>query len=312
MSRNLVFSIMVVTTRWIIRLAVVVGILLCIATLFMAGIGGNGDISRQSLERVIGGMTGIQATVHDLKSYRVFPEFKMDFKNMTAVLKPQTGTEKPPEHPMILPDVILEQALFVQDSFQNLWGGPAISAASFQNLILRPGIFGPHALHLRSGNIEGPVDATAKMPSASFVMGGDYGGQAVTITVPLIAGAVGQKWYYRIDGTSDMSLKLGAFYATGRLNIQKNAIIFDPLEIKIAGKVLSGTVVIPRGSLDKNVGVALFKLKSRALDNPDIIQIDRFDDQVEAHVVNGKPGDLKKNPWPTVVRELKRVLKTSE
>lgn len=309
MSRHFIFKIIFLMTRWMIRLAVVAGILLFIATLFMAGIGGNGDISKKSLEQVIGGMTGVQATVHDLKSYRVFPELKMDFKNMTGVLNLEKTSEQVFVRDTTFPDVILEQALFIQDLFQNLWGGPSIVTASFQNLILRPGILGPYALHLRTGNIEGPVDVTTQRPVAAFVMMGDYGDEPVIIRIPLLAHAVGKKWYYQIDGTSVVSIKWGGFLATGKLNVQKKAIIFDSLDIKISGHVFSGSVIIPRGKIDKNSGIAVFKLKTSTSDIPHIIQIDQFSDIVKAHIVDKNPSLLQKDSWRIMVRELDRLLK---
>lgn len=230
------FRIIRIIVKWGIRLSIVVGVILFFAVIVTSTMGGKGDIARASLERVIFGTTGLHATVHELNDYRIFPEFKIDFKNLTGNLNRQGDQKMITEPDDNLPDVILGRVYFVQDSLRNLWGGAAISAALFENLILRPGVVGPYSLHLKTGRIMGPVERDAHLsnPPAQFVMTGDYGRRHVTITVPLRAVAAGGQWYYRVDGLSDIVVKVGKKSLAGRLNVHKES---WPGTMKEFGKV---------------------------------------------------------------------------
>lgn len=303
-----IVSMIRVVFKWAVRLSVVIGVLLFLAVIFTSMLGGKGDIARASLERIIFGMTGVRATVHILNDYRIFPDFKIDFKNMTGDFGQGPAPKITAVQEQELPDVILEKFMFTQSSFRHLWGGAAISFASFDHLIIRPGVFGPHALHLKTGRIVGPVQQDAHLPNppAQFVMTGDYGGHDVTLSIPLVATAARGKWYYRIDGTSDMSVQVDRISATGRLNIDDQNIIFDSIQIKIAGIVLSGVITIPKDRLNSNDPLASFALVTDRDDAAYLVKLDRFDDGMSARVVSG---ETTKQHWLKVTHEIQKILK---
>lgn len=303
-----IVSMIPVVFKWAVRLGVVIGVLLFLAVIFTSMLGGKGDIARGSLERIIFGMTGVHATVHILNDYRIFPDFKIDFKNMTGDLGQGPAPKIIAVQEQELPDVILEKFMFTQSSFRHLWGGAAILKAEFDHLIIRPGVFGPHALHLKTGRIVGPVqqDAHLPQPSAQFVMVGDYGGHDVTLSIPLVATAAGGTWYYRIDGTSDMVVQVDHISATGRLNIDDQNIIFDNIQTRIAGIALSGTITIPKSRVNSNDPLASFTLITGRSDAVYLVKLDRFDVDVSARVVSG---DMGERPWPKVTREIQKILK---
>jgi hypothetical protein len=213
-------------TTWVLRLMVVLTVLFFVAVAVTATMGGKGDIQRQSLETVAGQALGLQATIHDLRMYRIFPQFYVDLSNFEA--------RRPGDD---LPALIIERVLFAQELWPRLLGAPAISTAEFDNLVTRPGVLGPYSLHLSSGRVvKAPDDRMI------FEATGDYADQVTRIAVPLEY----KNGFVRIDGAAPVLVQIGDMIAHARVQIQKDVILFSDLDVQFGDYHLNGAVVLPR------------------------------------------------------------------
>ncbi len=211
-------------TTWTLRIMVVLTVLFFGAVIFTASMGGNGDMQRRSLESVIGDFIGAPATIHTLHMYRLFPEFRVDLENLAI-----QGIEES------APRYILGRGVFVQDPLARMFGGAPIRQIEIDNLISRPGVLGPHSLHIKKGVV---VDQGTTR--AVWQLSGNYGGGNVTLDVPMIK----SKTQYEFDGTQPLVLSWGDIKIAAVMRIEKDTVIFDPMTVRTANDEIAARAFV--------------------------------------------------------------------
>lgn len=262
-------------TTWILRIMVLLTILFFVAVIVTATMGGKGDIQRQSLETVAGNALGMSSTIHDLRMYRIFPQFYVDLSNFEAR---RAGDD--------LPALIIERVLFAQDLWPRLWGAPAISAVEFDNLVTRPGVLGPYSLHLTEGRIK-----DSEKGLSSFQMSGTYAGLPVTVQIPLGH----NNDYVRIDGLAPVQVTVGDVVATFIVQIQKDVIVLSSFQVEYKGGRVQGTIILPRVAT-QDVPLPLVQVMDDATGARRVYNVQSFGQDVVFAAQGGDGNNAVKSP----------------
>lgn len=231
-------------TTWTLRLMAVAVVLFFIAVIVSANMGGNGEIQRRSLEKVLSSIFQDPARVHALNMYRIFPTQYVDFEDM-VVIRPD---EKEPR-------VLVHRVQYVNDPIASWMGALPIVHIAFDHFLTRPGVLGPYSLHLKEGRIVPPVDSGGV---ASFVMKGNYGPRDLVVRMPMQAEKKKDKWTYRFLGTAPIQIHLGTVDLVVHMQILKDKVLFHPFEIMEGDGIYTGSLAVSRaGSTEHTVVLKL-------------------------------------------------------
>lgn len=262
-------------TTWTLRLMVAITILFFLSVIMASTLGGNGETQRKALENVISGFFGYPVQIHQLNMYQLFPTQRMDMERVVVI---EGGAAEP--------IALLQHGLYVNDPIAAWTGKPPIEDISFDHFMTRPGYFGPYSLHLKEGRIKWGEEAE----KPEFVMTGTYGSASLYMAVPMVAQANGKDWTYRFDGTAPIKMMINENIGIEfHLQIQKNQIIFDQVQVNAGEIYMIGTIIVPRGE-NRSEKTAL---KFTKPESDDIFtgEIEDFGEKVRIHSTSNDKAD---------------------
>jgi hypothetical protein len=129
-------------STWILRILIVIFILSMLLVFFTANLGGRGETQRQALQTMMMQLSGYQVDIQRFGYYQIFPTFTIDAAD---IVLSSSDME---------PDIIIGSVFLQEDVWRRPFSSKTMGTFLVQELITRPGVFGPSSLHIQKAEKE--------------------------------------------------------------------------------------------------------------------------------------------------------------